>query len=337
MPLILSNRALRDIFTSVSYLTSVRNYTTRLLKRKDGKAILEEQMSYVISTDTSANLPDAMIEQNDLVLIPFSYIENGEEKQCLKLEEFDAESYYRSIRGKVPHTSMINIDQYLNAWEPLLKEGKDVLHISMSSGISGAYNASVAAAEQLYETYPERTIITVDTRAASLGEGLQVLKACEMKKSGASIEEVEKYLLALRTHMKQIFTVDDLMHLKRGGRLSGGIALLGTVLHIKPVLIGNELGQIIAVDKVRGKKAALTELFKDYEKKVADPAKDLVGIAHCGCAADAKALSDDIQRCHPEQQVLIVDYEPVTGCHVGPGAVALFFFRDIAKETEEHK
>lgn len=283
-------------------------------------------MGFIISTDTSANLPTTYIKENDLLLIPFSYIVDDEVKQCLDLDSFDGDAYYKLIKGKTARTSMINVEQFIDNWTPILEKGIDVLHISMSSGISGAYNASVSAAEYLNEKELGGKVVTIDTYAASLGEGLQVMKACELKKEGKSLHEIEEYVLKLRHFMNQVFTVDDLLHLKRGGRLSGGIALIGTVLHIKPILMGNEIGKIVSVDKVRGRKASLKALADDYAKKVYDT-KNLVGIAHCGCREDAEEVVSLIKAVHPEQKVLVVDYEPVTGTHVGPGAVALFYFR----------
>lgn len=284
-------------------------------------------MSFIISTDSAANLPMDFIKENNILVSPLLYSYNGEDHYTIDLSEFDADSYYELIKTVDVKTSTVNIQQYCDVWEPLLKEGKDILNISVSSGISSTYQASHMAMEMLLEEYPERTILTIDTYAASLGEGLSVIDAVKYRNQGLDINETYEKILARRDKMRQVFTVDDLMFLKKGGRLSGAAALLGSLLSIKPILIGNEIGQIILRSKERGRKSAMRELLKEYESMVADPVNDLVCIAHCAAYKDSEWLEDEIKKIHPEQKVLRVIYEPVTGCHVGTGTVALFFWK----------
>ena len=189
-------------------------------------------MDYVIFTDTSANLPDKVVREYGLRQIPFFYCppEHPEGIPCPGSEEFDGSAYYNAIRrGAVVTTSQINVHQYVNAMDPVLEAGHDILFVGMSSGISGAYHCATQAAHILSEQYPERRIRTVDTLSASLGEGLLVIEAAKMRDAGVGLDEVADRLNSLRMRMGQIFTVDDLFCLKRGGRLSGAAALLGTV------------------------------------------------------------------------------------------------------------
>lgn len=284
-------------------------------------------MSFVISTDSGSNMPIDLIRENNLAVIPLTYRYDNEDHSTVDLSEFDGESYYEMIKTKKVTTSTVNIQQFIDAWEPYLKEGKDILHISMSSGISSTYQSSNMASEIMYENYPERKIITIDTYAASLGEAMIVLEACKLKSEGLPVNEVADKIEKKKSSMRQIFTVDDLMFLNRGGRLSAASAMIGTILSIKPILIGNEIGQIVVKGKERGRKAALKSLLDEYVKYVANPVKDVIGIAHSACKEDVEWLKNEILKVNPMQKIITEIYEPVTGSHVGPKALALFFFK----------
>lgn len=284
-------------------------------------------MSFVISTDSGSNMPIDLIRENNLAVIPLTYRYDNEDHSTVDLSEFDGESYYEMIKTKKVTTSTVNIQQFIDAWEPYLKEGKDILHISMSSGISSTYQSSNMASEIMYENYPDRKIITVDTYAASLGEAMIVLEACKLKSEGLPVDEVADKIEKKKSSMRQIFTVDDLMFLNRGGRLSAASAMIGTILSIKPILIGNEIGQIVVKGKERGRKAALKSLLDEYVKYVANPVKDVIGIAHSACKEDVEWLKNEILKVNPMQKIITEIYEPVTGSHVGPKALALFFFK----------
>ena len=193
----------------------------------------------------------------------------------------------------------------------------------MSGGISGSYNSARIAANELAEEFPDRRILTFDTETASLGEGLQVLEAARLRDEGRDAEAVLASLQNSRADMCSFFTVDDLIHLKRTGRVSIAAAVVGTVLHMKPILRGLN-GKIIAFHKVRGRRAAVKELADQYLSRVTDWAGQTIGIAHAACKEDVDKLIELISEKMPAK-ILTVKYEPVTGSHVGPGALALFF------------
>ena len=286
-------------------------------------------MSYAIVTDTSANLPSAMAREKDIAVIPFSYYIDGEEFCCLDTDEFDGAAYYGKLRKRAKiNTSQITPQRYIDHMEPLLQAGRDVLYIGMSSGISGSYQSAVIAAAQLREMYPERTVATVDTLGASLGEGLVVLQAAQWRDEGMTLEQTEAAALQMCRQMYQVFMVDDLFQLRQLGRLSNAASIVGTVLQIKPILKGNELGQIVCISKERGRRKAIRALADHYKALVKDPGQQIVGIAHADCADDAEYLNGLLREAARPKQVLTVLYEPVTGCHVGAGTLALFFLGD---------
>lgn len=215
-------------------------------------------MSFAILTDTSANLPTPLLQKHGVTVAPFSYSYDGAEHTCLDTESFDGAAYYGAMRkGTVVTTSLVNPDRFISAARPLLAAGEDVLFVGMSSGISGSFGSAKLAAGDLREEFPGRDIQLVDTLGASLGEGILVLRAIEMRENGASLSETAAALRDMRWRMYQIFTVDDIMYLRRTGRLSNAKAIVASVLHIKPVLKGNEEGAIVAVDKIRGRRKSL--------------------------------------------------------------------------------
>ena len=286
-------------------------------------------MSYTIVTDTSSNLPTRIVRESGLEVVPFMYYIDGKENVCLDTESFNGDVFYDMIRdGARVTTSQITPQQYLDCFEPILKAGNDVIFVSMSSGISGSCASANIAADMLREKYPERKIKIIDTRAASLGEGLVALMAARLREAGDGIEKAAEQLNAMSQRICQIFTVDDLMHLRRGGRLSNLSAIVGTVLHIKPLLKGNNEGKIVAIAKVRGRKRSIEAIAEKYDKLVREPQRQIVGIAQAGCREDADYLAKLLMRNNPPKEILKVEYEPVTGSHVGPGALALFFEGD---------
>ena len=283
-------------------------------------------MSFAIFTDTSANLPTPMLKQQEIGVLPFSYHIDGNTFACLDTEAFDAAAFYGSIRrGTVVTTSLVNPDSYMNAFRPVLESGRDILFVGMSSGISGSYGAACLASAQLREEFPDRQIETVDTLGASLGEGFLALEAARRRDEGASLTQVTEELNDMRMAMCQVFTVDDLMHLRRTGRLSNVGAVVGTVLNIKPLLKGNENWNIVSFAKVRGRRRSIEAIASQYDRLVENPQEQVIGIAHADCADDVEYLCTLLRRINPPKDILIVDYEPVTGSHVGPGALALFF------------
>lgn len=284
-------------------------------------------MSYVIVTDTSANLPSEYVVKNNIGVLPFTYFMDGQPFTCVETEQFDGKTFYNQMReGKKVTTSQINSQSFIDYFTPILKRGEDILFISMSSGISGSYNSARIAKEELLEDYADRKILLVDTKAASLGEGLFVVKALKAKNAGSSLEENFEMLNSCVKNMYQLFTVDDLKYLRDGGRLSNASAIIGTLLNIKPILYGNENGKIISKDKVRGRKIAIKKMAEEYAQKVVDPQNQIIGISAGDCDEDADYLISLINQLNPPKEILKVMHEPVTGAHVGPGMLAVFFW-----------
>lgn len=282
-----------------------------------------------IVTDTSSNLPTAYLQAENITVIPFTFHTESGEQSCMDTASFDAKAFYTAIRnGEKVTTSQIPPQRFVDNIRPMLENGEDVLFVSMSSGISGSYASSKIAANQLAEEFPERKMLTVDTYSASLAEGIVVMRAVECRKEGLSIDETYQILRALRHRIAQIFTVGDLRYLKRTGRLSNLEAAVGTVLQIKPLLKGDPEGKIVCFAKVRGRQRAIEEMAKRYEELVVSPETQTVCISHADCEADAQILASMLRRSKAPKDILIVDYEPVTGSHVGPGALALFFVSD---------
>ena len=283
-------------------------------------------MSFAVVTDTSSNLPTALIRENDIQEIAFSYFYEGEEHQCLDTEAFDGDAYYERIKnGLRVTTSQIAPQTYMDFFEPWLKKGLDVIYVAMSSGISGSCQSARIAAAELRESFPDRRVEVIDTRGAALGEGLIALQAAKMRDEGVNTALAAARLNIACERMFNVFTVDDLMHLKRGGRLSNAAAMIGTVLQIKPILKGNEEGRIVAFAKVRGRKQSIRTLAEMYDKLAVEPEKQLVGIVEAGCKEEAAQLAAMLRANRPPREILTVEYEPVTGSYVGPGALALFF------------
>ena len=284
-------------------------------------------MAYHIWTDTSANLPTPLCNKLGIGVLPFHFIHNGGAEQCcLDTDAFPYDAYYEDLKnGGVATTSMINSEAYREIFEKEAEAGNDVLYIGMSSGISGAYGASALAAREAGGRYPQHRFEVFDTKGASLGEGLLVLAAQKLQKAGADLQKVLRELDRLRTHMMQVFTVDDLMYLRRGGRISRMKAVIASVLNIKPILRGDEEGRIVVTNKTVGRKASIRTLADDLIENIDEQDACGVGIAQAGCAADAQALMARIRAKFPSLPILTVPYEPVTGSHVGPGALALFY------------
>ena len=284
---------------------------------------------FAIITDTSANLDRCWLEKNNVLAIPFHYMVRGADCTCLDTERFDGAAFYGAMReGEKVTTSQITPEAYLETMRPVLQRGEDILYISMSSGISGSYSQAEFAARELREEFPERTICTVDTLGASLGEGLLVMLAVERRDRGDSLEEIYNYVMGLRRPMCQVFTVDDLKYLRNTGRLSNMAAIVGMVLNIKPLLKGNTEGKIVSFAKIRGRRRAIQGMAAQYDRLVRNAGEQTIGIAHADCQADVDYLISLLRAKHPPKDIVTVMYEPVTGSHVGPGTLALFFFGD---------
>ncbi|MBR7098413.1 MAG: DegV family protein [Clostridia bacterium] len=239
-------------------------------------------------------------------------------------------SVYAKMRaGSVAKTAAVNSESFVQLFEETLKEGKDVLYLGFSSGLSTTYNSGRLAALELSERYPDNKIVTVDTLSASAGFGLLVYHAVQKKNSGATLDEVASYIEALKWKLCHWFTVDDLVYLKRGGRISPTAAFVGNVLGIKPVLHMDNEGHLINMFKVRGRKTAVTALADQYDKLAEELSGGTVFISQADCMADAEELARILKERHGVSVQIITDVGPVIGAHSGPGTLALFF---IGKE-----
>lgn len=275
-------------------------------------------------TDTSANLPVEIIDEYGIEVVPFSYTIDGVE--YIPEREFDGKAFYAAMRaGSEVKTSMVNAGTFIERFKAALDAGKNVLYIGMSGGISGTANAALMAKQELDEEYPDRKIVVIDTLAASLGEGLLVIKAAEQLRDGAALDAIEEDIRAQVPHMCQSFTVDDLKYLKKTGRVSGAAAIIGNVLSIHPILIGDYEGKIVVKSKVRGMKRTLDALAERYAE-LSLSKTETIGIAHADNEEGKAYLVQRLRDKGLTGKCLSVCYEPVTGSHVGPGTVALFFF-----------
>lgn len=279
---------------------------------------------YVIITDSSSDLTPDILSDPALSLLQLDVLVEGEEARpnC----DVDIKEFYGKLRAKLgATTSAVNIDNFLALFESYLKDGFDVLYLGFSSGLSGTYNAGLVAAKELAEKYPERKIYALDTLAASLGQGLLVNYAVNMKNDGADIETVRDFIEENKLHLCHWFTVDDLFFLKRGGRVSAATAVVGSMLSIKPVLHVDNKGRLISVSKARGRKAAIDALFEKMKETAIDPEGQTVFISHGDVIEDAEYLANRIRNELHVKEVKIGYVGPVIGAHAGPGVLALFF------------
>ena len=282
---------------------------------------------FEIVTDSSANLTDELIEQYQLPILSLTVrVEGQEYVSYVKGHKSDIKPIYDKMRQKKPvETSAANPGQCHDIFEELLKAGKDLLYIGFSSGLSGTYQTASMQLEDLRGKYPERKIRHVDSLAASMGEGLLVWHACQLREQGKSLDEVYQWVLENRLHLCHWFTVDDLFHLKRGGRISSATAVLGTMLSIKPVMHVDDEGHLTKVGTARGRNASLKALVDHMAETAIDPAGQTVFISHGDCEEDANKVAEDVKRRFGVQTVVLNNVGPVIGAHSGPGTVALFF------------
>ena len=282
---------------------------------------------YVIMTDSSCDLPGSLADEMELSVLPL-YVDVDGQKYMNYLDEREISfaDIYAKLRTKCPaKTSAVNMNDFLEPMENLLKAGKDVLYIGFSSGLSGTYNAGEMAAQELRERYPERKIYTVDSLSASLGQGLLIWLSWQEKQKGKSIEEVRDFTEATKLHLCHWFTIDDLMFLKRGGRVSGATAVVGSMLSIKPIMHVDNEGHLIKVGTARGRKASIKALADEAERLGADLSEQTVFISHGDCVEEANYLADIMRSRFNVKKVLVNYVGPVIGAHSGPGTIALFF------------
>lgn len=281
---------------------------------------------YVIVTDSSCDLPEDLVRQWDLTVVPLS-VEIGPDRFRNTPEEApDGHAFYtRLLKGEAVKTSAPNVEEYKTYLRPHLQAGKDILNLSFSSALSATCQNACIAADELKEEFPDATILTVDTLAASLGQGMLVDLALKQQRQGKTLQEVRDYVEATKLHLCHWFTVGDLSQLRRGGRLSAGKAILGNLLHIKPVLHVDDEGRLVPMDSVKGRKKSIEALFDHMSQSVTDPASQDIYISHGDCLEDAQFLADEIKKRIGVASVTIGYVGPVIGAHSGYRTLALFF------------
>lgn len=288
---------------------------------------------FVISCCSTADMPIEFFRQRKIEYVCFHFTLDGKEYfddlgQTVPFDEF----YRRMKNGSMPTTSLVNTEEFVAFFEPLLQQGRDILHISLSSGLSGTYQSACLAQEELSQKYPERTIRIVDSLGASSGYGLLVDKAADLRDEGMSLLETEAWLLENRLRVHHWFFSTDLSHFKRGGRISAASAMVGTMLNICPLMNVDKEGHLVQRTKIRGKKKVIREIVQKMENH-AENGLQYAGkcfLSHSACLEDAHSVADLIEEkfTHLDGKVMITSIGTVIGAHTGPGTVALFFWGD---------
>ena len=282
-------------------------------------------MSFAVFVDGSANLPRQMLD--GIQLLPCGYTVDGVPQTYWgDVDRFEGHSYYEGLKkGAVVRTSLLNTHLFLSRFGPILAQGTDIIYISMSSGISGTYNAARIAAEELMELYEGRFVHIVDSLGCGFGNGLLAVRAARLSREGVSAREAAAILDAEVPHTCQYFTVDDLNFLKNTGRVSGMTAKIATVLNIKHILFGDSTGHIISCAKVRGRRKSIEALVEKYKEKRMITDDQTICISHGDCLEAAEYLAQLVRAVTPDVPITICMHEPFSGAHVGPGMLGLFF------------
>ncbi len=278
---------------------------------------------YVITVNSTVDLPKEWLEERSVSVIPLKYTIDNE--TYTDMEGLSSKDFFAKLReGKMATTSQINPEEAKEQLEPFLKEGKDVLHLGFSSGLSGTYNSMRIAGEELKEEYPEAKIIIIDTLCACLGEGLLLYKALQQKEAGKTIEETANWVEENKLHICHNVTVDDLFHLHRGGRISKASAVLGSVVQIKPIIHMDENGKLQVIGKERGRKKSLNKIVDMAADQIKGWDNDIAMITHGDCLEDAEYVAKLVRERLGIENVLINNIGTVIGSHTGPGVVAVF-------------
>lgn len=288
---------------------------------------------YIITCCSTADLPQSYFDEHHIPYVCFHYTMNGQEYPDDLGKTIPFDKFYKMIEeGAMPTTSQVNVDQYQAFWEPFLKEGTDIIHLALSSGISGSVNSARLAAENMQELYPERRIVVIDSLAASSGFGLLVAEAAERKENGASMDEVISWVEDNKLYLHHWFFSTDLTSYIRGGRVSKTSGFFGTILKICPLLNVNDEGKLIPRFKIRTKKKVIEEIVHQMELHAQDgfDYSGRVFMCQSACYEDAREVADLVEARFPKMKgkVMINNIGGVIGAHTGPGTVALFFFGD---------
>ena len=307
--------------------------------RKISEVIYMNQ--YEIFTESSANIPDALVRERNIHIITYYFNVGGEERPCYRegvsFPEI-AHSFYANMRaGLEAHTSLISESRFVEALTPSLEAGKDIVLITIASGISGTFQQALAAKKTLEKTFQERKVYVLDSANASLGQGLLVLKAADLRDMGESAEACAEWIRSNAYKVNSYVTVEDLKYLRRSGRISMAAAVAGTILGIKPLIKadGSALPKLAVYGKARGRKKAIAALVEAFDKFAVRPESQTIAIAHADCEAEAQELAETL-KAHGAGDVIIEYYDLCTGSHIGPGTIALFFF-GVDRRTEEER
>ena len=283
---------------------------------------------YVFMTDSDSDLPFRYVDELNLSMVYMPYIVDGKEYMDDLGRDGKQKEYFDNMRaGAAPSTSLLPMGAYLEIFEPILAEGKDILFVAFSSQLSGTLNNARSAREELLEKYPERKILIVDTLSISAPQSILVFKAHELYRQGKSMEEVAQWVEDNKLRAQAWFTVDDLKYLRRGGRISAVAAVAGTLLDLKPIITENREGRLVSADKVRGRKSALRLIADKAAENIDDPANAMPVIMHADAPEDAQRLEKLLRERVPELPEIQIWYVgPVIGAHCGPGTVAVCYF-----------
>lgn len=285
---------------------------------------VQKVREYVITTDSTVDLSKEFLNEKEITVLSLSYILDGVTYK--DMEGLTGKEFFDKLRnGSLPTTSQINPEEAKETFEQIVKEGKDILHIAFSSGLSGTYNSCRIAAEDLMEEYPESKVIVIDSLCASMGEGLLLYKAIELKEEGKSLEELADWVEANKLHICHNVTVDDLFHLHRGGRISKATAVLGSMVKIKPIIHMDNEGKLVVIGKERGRKKSITNLVDRMEKQMGEYDNSTCMITHGDCEEDALYLKTLLEERFGVKKVIIHGIGSVIGSHTGPSVLAVFF------------
>ena len=278
---------------------------------------------YVITVNSTVDLPKEWLEERHVPVFPLKY--TIEDKTYEDMSGLSSKEFFQKLReGKMATTTQINPEQAKESFEPLLKEGKDILHLGFSSGLSGTYNSMRIAAEELKEEYPDRKLIVIDTLCACLGEGLLLYYALKRKSEGMSIDELAEWVEENKLHICHDVTVDDLNHLHTGGRISKATAVVGTMVKIKPIIHMDNQGKLQVIGKERGRKKSLNKIVDMAVEQARGWENDIIMITHGDCLEDAEYVAGLVREKMGIDNILINNIGTVIGSHTGPGVVAVF-------------
>ena len=278
---------------------------------------------YVITVNSTVDVPKEWLEERHVPVIPLKYTIDGE--TYTDMEGLSAKEFFDKLReGKMSTTSQVNPEEAAAELEPYIKEGKDILHLGFSSGLSGTLNSMRIAGEMLEEKYPEAKVIVIDTLCACLGEALLLYKALQQKEKGMNIDELAKWVEENKLHVCHNVTVDDLNHLHRGGRVSKTTAVLGTLVQIKPIIHMDENGKLQVIGKERGRKKSLNKIVDMAVEQAKGWDNDIIMITHGDCIDDAEYVAKLVREKMGIDNILINNIGTVIGSHTGPGVVAVF-------------